>query len=88
MINTEKIIQILDEGTDPEYCNDVVRHKYTKKLISALGNDKDEVLEFLISVDDKTFCYLDEVYEELVEKFGEEVDDIFHNRNLSSNGTK
>ncbi len=83
MIDLEKITQILDEGATPEYCNDVTRYKYTEKLISALGNDKDDVLDFLISADDETFYYLDEIYEELVEKFGEEVDEIF----LSRNGT-
>ncbi len=83
MIDIEKITQILDEGASPEYCNDVTRYKYTEKLLSALGNDKEEVLDFLISVDAEAFYYIDEIYEELVEKFGEEVDEIF----LSRNGT-
>lgn len=58
-------------------------------MVALLGNDKNEVIDFLVNTDNSTFEAMNEIYEELALKFGKSVDDIFCNpdkhRNFKDN---
>ena len=58
--------------------NEGLRKEYRKNLLSELGENKEEVILFISNADDDTRFMLDEIYEELAEKFGEEIDDVLY----------
>lgn len=79
MVDAKKIASLIDDSVNIYIHDDKARERYRKKLIDAIGENKEEVVAFLTSTDADTLYMLDEIYEELVEKFGEEIDDIFIN---------
>lgn len=79
MIDAKKIASLIDNSASIHVNDEASREKYRESLVEAMGENKEEVKAFLINADANTFYMLDEVYEELAEKFGEEIDDIFAN---------
>lgn len=85
MIDEKKVYNLIEERLKFD-CNDEYHtEEYWSNLVSVLGDDKDEVVNFLKTTDDDTFEMLDEIYEELSGKFGEDIDDIFCNPNKYRN---
>lgn len=79
MVDAKKIASLINESVNIYINDDKSRERYRKKLVDAIGENKEEVVAFLDSADADTLYMLDEIYEELAEKFGEEIDDIFIN---------
>ncbi|MBQ5994314.1 MAG: hypothetical protein IJL63_00480 [Clostridia bacterium] len=72
IIEERKRIPAYDEQSAEDKC---------QELLAALGDDENEVYEFIKSADDDMFIYLTEIYEEIIEKFeSDRIDNLFVNR--------
>ena len=79
MIDKKKIEKLLNSSSNVPLNNENARKSYRDNLLSELGDDKEEVILFISNADADTRYMLDEIYEELVEKFGEDIEEVFGN---------
>ena len=77
-IDKNRINQIIEERKIiPVYDDNAVDAK-CQELIDALGDNEEEVYKFIESADVETFIYINEIYEEIVDKFNSErLDNLF-----------
>lgn len=78
MIDKKKIEELFNYSATIPLNNEGLRKEYRDNLLSELGDNKEEVILFISNADDDTRFMLDEIYEELAEKFGEEIDDVLY----------
>ncbi len=74
MIDKKKIEELLNSSSNVPLNNESARKAYRDNLLSELGEDKEKVIQFITNADADTRYMLDEIYEELVEKFGEDIE--------------
>ena len=74
MIDKKKINDLLNSSANVPLNNESARKTYRDNLLSELGDNKEDVILFISSADEDTRYMLDEIYEELVEKFGEDIE--------------
>ena len=79
MIDKKKIEELLNSSSNVPLNNESARKAYRDNLLFELGDDKEEVIQFISNADADTRYMLDEIYEELVEKFGEDIEEVFGN---------
>lgn len=77
MIDKDKVSKLIAGRNSIEYYDEIRIDEYRENLIQLLGDDKGEVIDFINSADEDTIFALDEIYEELVEKFGEDIEKVF-----------
>jgi len=68
MVDTEKYNQLLEERK-ALHVNDPIVDEYYDKMVEALGDDEQDIIDFINSLDDNTKMWIEEIYEEVVEKF-------------------
>lgn len=75
MINPKKVTELLNDRKtywhqNPEATDcPIYEEKYIEPLINALGNDEEEVKNFLKNCGDEDLYWLSEIFEEIYEKF-------------------
>ncbi|MGN0173026.1 MAG: hypothetical protein ACI39F_01155 [Acutalibacteraceae bacterium] len=69
MIDIKKVKKIIKERKKIYVNDDVRTREKWNELLDALGNDEEELYNFLKSIDDDTLSWINEIYEEIVEKF-------------------
>lgn len=77
MINKDKVSELMAGRNSIEYYDEFRITEYRENLIRLLGDDKGEVIDFINSADEDTLFALDEIYEELIEKFGEDIETVW-----------
>lgn len=72
-INKDKILRLMDKRMhSDELDSPDAFNGYLQDVVDAMGDDEEEVLEFLKSLDETQASFADEFYEETVEKFPSE----------------
>ncbi len=85
MIDFERIKEIIEERKKAHVNDPDIEKKYWIPLLNALGDDENEIIEYLNELDDDTVSWFSEIYEEVVSKFpSKEMEEIFHNINRIS----
>ena len=78
MIDIKKVKKIIKERKKLSLYDEFGLEKKWKELLEALGNDEEEVYNFLMSIDDELKPWIEEIYEEITEKFPtERIEDAF-----------
>lgn len=84
MINPDEINKIIEERKQiPSYDDMSTMYKWDE-LMAALGDDENDVYTYLSSVEDEVFFWIEEIYEEIIEKFpSERIEELFikHHKN-------
>lgn len=78
-MDRKKVLAIMDQhiatASDIRFSFD----EYLYKIVDAFGDDEEEVLDFLATADDTHADWVEEFYEELLEKFpSEEMQEMLH----------
>ena len=82
MIDFERIKEIIEERKKAHINDPDIEKKYWIPLLNALGDDENEIIEYLNELDDDTVSWFSEIYEEVVSKFpSKEMEEIFHKIN-------
>jgi len=68
MLDTTKYYELLEERKALGL-NDPIVSEYWNKLADALGDDEQDIIDFINSLDDEGKLWMSEIYEEVVEKF-------------------
>lgn len=78
LINPDEINKIIEERKKiPAYDDMSTMYKWDE-LMAALGDDENDVYNYLSSVEDEVFFWIEEIYEEIIEKFpSERIEEIF-----------
>lgn len=80
MIDKSKIEKLINKRKAIPSYNDIDAMDKAEDIFFALGDDEDEVFEFLSSIDEDTFGWIDESYEEISAKFNSDrIEELFHN---------
>ncbi len=85
MINIEQINTIIEERKQiPTYDDMSTMYKWDE-LMAALGDNEEDVYNYLSSIDDDIFYWIEEIYEEIIEKFqSERIEELFINRHKNN----
>lgn len=82
MIDTDKIQKIICERKKAHINDPDIEKKYWIPLLNALGEDENDIIEYLEKLDDDTVTWFSEIYEEVTEKFpSKKMEEIFHRIN-------
>lgn len=85
MINKLNIEKLLKKRKVVPVYNDIDAMDIAEDIFIALGDDEEEVYEYLSSLDEDTFGWFDEIYEEISEKFNSDrIEELFHNYNKNN----
>lgn len=79
MIDKKKIEKLLDDSAKIPLNAEAARKTYRDNILSELGDNKQEVITLISNADTDTRYMLDEIYEELIDKFGEDIEGAFGN---------
>ncbi len=85
LINIEQINTIIEERKQiPTYDDMSTMYKWDE-LMAALGDNEEDVYNYLSSIDDDIFYWIEEIYEEIIEKFqSERIEELFINRHKNN----
>jgi len=85
VIDVEKIAQLIEERKQiPAYDDMSTMYKWDE-LMAALGDNEEDVYNYLSSIDDDIFYWIEEIYEEIIEKFqSERIEELFINRHKNN----
>lgn len=82
MIDEKEIHRLIEERKAIPVYDDFGAMDKAEDIFIALGDDEDEVYEYLKSLDWETFDWMTECYEEISAKFGSDrIEELFHNHN-------
>lgn len=72
-MNKTRIIKLLDSRikNDIDYGNPAVLDQHWKELTAEFNGTEDEIIEFLMSMDDEHLGYASEVFDEIYDYLGE-----------------
>lgn len=81
MIIPDKINKLIEERKQiPSYDDMSTMYKWDE-ILAALGDNEEDVYSYLSSVDDDIFYWIEEIYEEIIEKFrSERIENLFVKR--------
>lgn len=83
MVNKKKIQKIISERKKAHINDPDIEEKYWLPLLNALGEDEDDIIDYLDSLDDDIASWFSEIYEDVIEKFpSEEMEEAFHKINM------
>lgn len=78
MVDKKKIKKIITERKSAHINDPDIEKKYWFPILKALGDNEDDIIEYLETLDDDTASWFNEIYEELTEKFpGEKMEKAF-----------
>lgn len=83
MIDAKKIQKIISERKKAHINDPDIEKKYWIPLLNALGEDEDDIIDYLESLEDDVASWFSEIYEEVIEKFpSDEMKKVFHRINM------
>ncbi len=85
LINIEQINIIIEERKQIPVYDDMSTMYKWDELMAALGDDEDDIYNYLSSIDDDIFYWIEEIYEEIIEKFpSERIEELFIKRHKNN----
>ena len=82
MVDAKKIQKIISERKKAHINDPDIEKKYWIPLLNALGEDEDDIIDYLESLEDDVASWFSEIYEEVIEKFpSDEMKKVFHRIN-------
>ena len=78
MVDNQKISKIISERKKAHINDPDIENKYWIPMIEALGDNENDVIKYLSTIDDETFSWISEIYEEIVSKFpSKDMENVF-----------
>lgn len=83
MVDVKKTQKIINERKKAHINDPDIEKKYWIPLLNALGEDEDDIIKYLESLDDDIASWFSEVYEEVIAKFpSDKIEKVFHRINM------
>ncbi len=85
MIIPDKINKLIEERKQiPSYDDMNTIYKWDE-ILAVLGDNEEDVYNYLYSIDDDIFYWIEEIYEEITEKFqSERIEELFIKRHIGN----
>ncbi len=78
MVDKSKIEELINERKAIPVYDDMSTMYKWDELVAALGDDEVDVFDYLSSIEDEVFFWIEEIYEEIIEKFpSERIEELF-----------